>query len=67
MGKNAKCTIVEADEIVEYGEIAPEDIHLQSIYVKRVVKSTVKKEIERLVFYKDPEEQKKAILEGGML
>ncbi|KAI4674640.1 uncharacterized protein J4E84_010510 [Alternaria hordeiaustralica] len=65
MGKNAKMTIVEADEIVEDGEIAPEDIHLQGIYVKRVIKSTVGKEIERKVFWKSPEEQKKALLEGG--
>ncbi|ORY05696.1 hypothetical protein BCR34DRAFT_490664 [Clohesyomyces aquaticus] len=65
MGKNAKMTIVEADEIVEDGQIAPEDIHLQGVYVKRVIKSTEEKKIERLVFYKDPEEQKKALLEGG--
>ncbi|KAH8732628.1 hypothetical protein GQ44DRAFT_601598 [Phaeosphaeriaceae sp. PMI808] len=65
MGKNAKMTIVEADEIVEDGEIAPEDIHLQGIYVKRVVKSTEPKEIERKVFWKSPDEQKKALLEGG--
>lgn len=65
MGKNAKVTIVEADEIVEDGVIAPEDIHLQGIYVKRVIKSTEGKQIERLVHYKDPEEQKKALLEGG--
>ncbi|KAF2009814.1 hypothetical protein BU24DRAFT_400279 [Aaosphaeria arxii CBS 175.79] len=65
MGKNAKVTIVEADEIVEDGVIAPEDIHLQGVYVKRVIKSTEDKKIERLVFYKDPEEQKKALLEGG--
>jgi hypothetical protein len=67
MGKNAKMTIVEADEVVEDGEIAPEDIHLQGIYVKRVIKSTVGKEIERKVFWKSPEEQKKALLEGGKL
>lgn len=66
MGKNAAMTIVEADEIVDYGDIAPEDIHLQGIYVKKVIKSTEEKKIERLVFYKDPEEQKKAILEGGL-
>lgn len=66
MGKNAKMTIVEADEIVEDGEIAPEDIHLQGIYVKRVIKSTEQKEIERKVFYKDPEEQKAEVLKGGM-
>jgi 3-oxoacid CoA-transferase len=65
MGKNAKMTIVEADEIVEDGVIAPEDIHLQGIYVKRVIKSTEPKEIERKVFWKSPEEQKKALLEGG--
>lgn len=65
MGKNAKCTIVEADEIVEDGQIAPEDIHLQGIYVKRVIKSTEGKNIERLVHWKTPEEQKKALLEGG--
>jgi 3-oxoacid CoA-transferase len=64
MGKNAKLTIVEADEIVEDGVIAPEEIHLQGIYVKRVIKSTEEKKIERLVHYKDPEEQKRAILEG---
>ncbi|OAL44029.1 succinyl-CoA:3-ketoacid-coenzyme A transferase subunit A [Pyrenochaeta sp. DS3sAY3a] len=65
MGKNAKVTIVEADEIVEDGEIAPEDIHLQGIYVKKVIKSTEGKKIERLVHWKTPEEQKKALLEGG--
>jgi 3-oxoacid CoA-transferase len=64
MGKNAKMTIVEADEIVEDGVMAPEEIHLQGVYVKRVIKSTEEKKIERLVYYKDPEEQKKAILEG---
>lgn len=67
MGKNAKMTIVEADEIVEDGVIAPEDIHLQGIYVKRVIKSTEAKQIERKVFWKSPEEQKKALLEGGEL
>ncbi|KAL6703754.1 hypothetical protein ACN47E_009135 [Coniothyrium glycines] len=65
MGKNAKLTIVEADEIVEDGVIAPEDIHLQGIYVKRVIQSTEGKKIERLVHWKTPEEQKKALLEGG--
>jgi len=64
MGKNAKMTIVEADEIVEDGVIAPEEVHLQGVYVKKVIQSTEEKKIERLVYYKDPEEQKKAILEG---
>jgi 3-oxoacid CoA-transferase len=66
MGKNAKMTIVEADEIVEDGMLSAEEIHLQGIYVKRVIKSTEEKKIERMVHYKDPEAQKKAILEGGM-
>lgn len=61
MAKNAKVTIVEADEIVEVGEIAPEDVHLQGIYVNKVIKSTVEKKIEKLVFAKDPN----AMLEGG--
>lgn len=54
MAKNAKLTIVEADEIVEVGEIAPENIHIQGIYVDRVIKSTASKEIEKLIFNKDP-------------
>ncbi|KKK12263.1 hypothetical protein P175DRAFT_0501225 [Aspergillus ochraceoroseus IBT 24754] len=56
MGKNAKYTIVEADHIVEVGDIAPEDIHLQAIYVNKVIQSTEKKQIEKLTFAKDPSE-----------
>jgi len=61
MGKNAQITIVEADHIVEVGEIAPEDIHLQGIYVKKVIQSTEEKKIEKLTFAKDPEK----LLEAG--
>jgi 3-oxoacid CoA-transferase len=60
MGKNAKVTLVEADEIVEVGEIAPENVHLQGIYVTKVLKSTEEKKIEKLTFKKSPEELKKA-------
>lgn len=56
MGKNAKFTIVEADEIVEVGEIDPENIHLQGIYVDAVIKSTEKKQIEKVTYAKDPSE-----------
>ncbi|PYH41411.1 3-oxoacid CoA-transferase [Aspergillus saccharolyticus JOP 1030-1] len=56
MAKNAKYTIVEADEIVEVGEIAPENIHIQSIYVNKVIQSTGEKQIEKLTFAKDPSE-----------
>lgn len=55
MAKNAKMTIVEADHIVEVGEIAPEDVHLQGIYVKKVIQCTEHKKIEKLTFAKDPE------------
>ncbi|KAJ4156468.1 hypothetical protein NW754_008100 [Fusarium falciforme] len=48
MGRNAKMTIVEAEEIVEPGEISPESVHLPGIYVKRVIKSTTDKKIEKL-------------------
>ncbi|EED16742.1 coenzyme A transferase, putative [Talaromyces stipitatus ATCC 10500] len=54
MAKNAKVTIVEADEIVEVGQLAPEEIHLQGIYVSKVIKSTEEKKIEKLTFAKDP-------------
>lgn len=63
MAKNAKLTIVEADEIVEVGELDPESIHLQSIYVDVVIKSTEPKQIEKLVFAKSPDD----IVKGALL
>ena len=56
MAKNAKVTFVEADEIVEVGDIEPENIHVQGIYVKKVIKSTEPKKIEKLTFAKNPDE-----------
>jgi 3-oxoacid CoA-transferase len=47
MGRNAKVTIVEAEHIVEPGEISPESIHLPGIYVKKVIQSTTPKGIEK--------------------
>jgi 3-oxoacid CoA-transferase len=38
--KAAKCAIVEVDEIVEVGELPPEQVTLPGIFVSRVVKST---------------------------
>lgn len=38
MGKASKCTIVEAEEIVEIGEIKPEEVHLAGLYVNRLFK-----------------------------
>ncbi|TVY71231.1 Succinyl-CoA:3-ketoacid coenzyme A transferase [Lachnellula suecica] len=54
MGRNAKMTIVEAEEIVEPGGIAPEAVHLPGIYVKRVIQSTTQKNIEKVTLAKDP-------------
>lgn len=60
MGRNAKMTIVEAEHIVEPGEISPEAVHLPGIYVKRVVQSTAEKGIEKFTWQKTPEEAKEA-------
>lgn len=37
MAKAAKVTIVEVEEIVELGSIAPDQVHLPGIYVDRIV------------------------------
>ncbi|KAK7449660.1 hypothetical protein VKT23_013134 [Stygiomarasmius scandens] len=46
MAKNAKVTIVEAEEIVPVGSLSPNAIHLPSVYVNRIVKATEPKQIE---------------------
>ncbi|KAJ5567537.1 3-oxoacid CoA-transferase subunit B [Penicillium sp. DV-2018c] len=53
MGRNAKMTIVEAEHIVEPGEIDPAAVHLPGIYVKRVIQSTSPKNIEKYTFAKE--------------
>ncbi|KAL1959883.1 hypothetical protein VTO42DRAFT_1028 [Malbranchea cinnamomea] len=53
MGRNAKMTIVEAEHIVEVGEIEPAAVHLPGIYVKRVIQSTAPKKIEKYTFAKE--------------
>ncbi|KAK8117249.1 3-oxoacid CoA-transferase [Apiospora kogelbergensis] len=61
MGRNAKMTIVEAEHIVEPGEIPPEAVHLPGIYVKRVIQSTTEKNIEKYTWAKnenDPDAKK---------
>lgn len=57
-GRNAKLTIVEAEHIVEPGEIAPEDVHLPGLYVDRVVQSTTPKEFEVLKLKDDKSDGK---------
>ncbi|KUJ22903.1 succinyl-CoA:3-ketoacid-coenzyme A transferase-like protein [Mollisia scopiformis] len=46
MAKAAKVTIVEAENIVSIGDIDPDNVHLQGIYVDRIVPATVEKVIE---------------------
>lgn len=43
MGRGAKTTIVEAEEIVEVGEIEPAQVNLPGVYVSKVIKSTEEK------------------------
>ncbi len=66
MGRNARVTIVEAEHIVEPGEIPPEAVHLPGIYVTRVVQSTAKKPIEKFTFAKEHDDPgAKAALGSG--
>ena len=46
MAKAAKVTIVEAENIVPVGEIPPDNVHLQGIYVDRIVPAKAEKVIE---------------------
>ncbi|KUI60209.1 Succinyl-CoA:3-ketoacid coenzyme A transferase 1, mitochondrial [Cytospora mali] len=48
MAKAAKLTIVEAENIVEVGEIDPNDVDLAGIYVDRIVPATEEKHVEML-------------------
>jgi 3-oxoacid CoA-transferase subunit A len=49
---SGRVTIVEAEKVVEVGELGPDDIHLPGVFVKRVVALTpeqaARKEIEKL-------------------
>ncbi|TMM44863.1 CoA transferase subunit A [Colwellia ponticola] len=42
-----KITVVEVEEIVEVGELDPDQIHTPGIYVNRVIKGTFEKRIEQ--------------------
>lgn len=49
MCRAAKCTIVEVEEIVPAGSIDPEQVHIPSIYVHRIIQgNNYEKRIERL-------------------
>ena len=49
MARNARVTVVEAEEIVDVGAIEPGSVHVPGIYVKRVVRSAAEKQIEKKV------------------
>ncbi|KAJ8468718.1 hypothetical protein ONZ51_g9459 [Trametes cubensis] len=53
MARNAKLTIVEAENIVPVGSLSPNAIHLPGIYVDRIVKATAPKQIEILTVAAD--------------
>ena len=57
MGRNAKVTIVEAEHIVEPGEMDPVAVHLPGIYVTKVIQSTAEKRIEKVTNSKEEGEQ----------
>jgi 3-oxoacid CoA-transferase len=65
MGRNAKMTIVEAEHIVEAGEIEPAAVHLPGIYVKRVIQSTEPKNIEKFTYAKEDNEADTSALGKG--
>lgn len=47
MATAGKITIAEVEEIVEVGELDPDQIHTPSVYVQRVVQGNFEKRIER--------------------
>lgn len=47
MATAAKVTIVEVEQLVEPGDIDPDQVHLPSIYVKRIIMSQAEKRIEK--------------------
>jgi len=64
MARNAKMTIVEAEHIVEPGEMDPGAVHVPGIYVKRVIQSTAEKRIEKVINAKDPADAMGALGSG---
>ncbi|KAI6038452.1 hypothetical protein EDC04DRAFT_2868448 [Pisolithus marmoratus] len=52
MAKNAKLTIVEADQIVPVGSLSPNAIHVPGIYIDRIVLATEPKRIENVTLAK---------------
>lgn len=55
MATAAKVTVAEVEEIVEPGELDPDQIHTPGIFVNRVIKGSFEKRIERLTLKKGNE------------
>ncbi|KAL8832976.1 MAG: hypothetical protein Q9170_004612 [Blastenia crenularia] len=64
MARNAKTTIVEAEHIVEPGDIEPNAVHLPGIYVTHVIQSETDKKIEKFTYTKDERTEMKALGQG---
>merc|ERR1712038_1128876 len=57
MCKAGKITIAEVEEIVDVGEIPPDQIHIPSIYVQRIIHGpSYEKRIERTTLFSPPGE-----------
>ncbi|KAK3385151.1 hypothetical protein B0H63DRAFT_179806 [Podospora didyma] len=54
MAKAARLSIVEAENIVEVGEIDPNDVNLPGIYIDRIVPATEKSQVEILKTRSEP-------------
>jgi len=59
MARNARITIVEAEEIVPVGALSSDEIHVPSIYVDRIVKAELPLEVEKVCLSKDEDEPRK--------
>ncbi|KAJ7491296.1 hypothetical protein FB451DRAFT_637772 [Mycena latifolia] len=54
MARNAKLTIVEAENILPIGSLSPNAIHLPGVYVDRIVTATTPRQIEITTLAPDP-------------
>lgn len=62
MARAARHTIVEAENIVQPGEIASDDVHVPGVYVAQVVQSCTPKRVEMLTLRKSAGEE---VMSGG--
>jgi hypothetical protein len=68
MAKAAKVTIAEVEEIVNVGDIKPDEVHLPGIFVDRVVKGEkYEKRIERVCVSKEKGDKEPVKKSAGAL